>query len=242
MEAVAKRCDTCIIVVEERQDGTTVPYVFGSNKKRTFPVILLLKNEHFQLIRKREGHAFPVEWEKSGNTNDAYRLQLRGLDDGRQTAHHARDGLRRLKIPIARSSDSGLVKHPVLRMFLPAARRELKCLTKVLRAGSLPLFRLWGKTTPKTSWSVVSNETDTALGISFIDKTQSRAWAKATPSRRTSADSVSCSQNSCSFQTCANYQGLAAQTKESNRGENKRLGAAHQAMVDMSAVWLSGFC
>lgn len=138
MEAVAKRCDTCIIVVEERQDGTTVPYVFGSNKKRTFPVILPLKNEHFQLIRKREGHAFPVEWEKSGNTNDAYRLQLRGLDDGRQTAHHARDGLRRLKIPIARSSDSGLVKHPVLRMFLPAARRELKCLTKVLRAGSLP--------------------------------------------------------------------------------------------------------
>lgn len=140
MEAVAKRCDTCIIVVEERQDGTTVPYVFGSNKKRTFPVILLLKNEHFQLIRKREGHAFPVEWEKSGNTNNAYRLQLRGLDDGRQTAHHARDGLRRLKIPIARSSDSGLVKHPVLRMFLPAARRELKCLTKVLRAGSLPLL------------------------------------------------------------------------------------------------------
>ena len=70
------------------------------------------------------------------------------------------------------------------------------------------LQRAWSVATPKSSTKT--------------KQTQSRAWTKATPSVRTSAASVSCPQDSCSFRTCANHQGLAAQPKGGNRGDNKR--------------------
>ena len=206
MEAAAKRCDICIIVVEERQDGTTVPYVFGSNKKRTFPVILLLKNEHFQLIRKREGHAFPVEWEKSGNTNDAYRIQLRGA--GRWWANSTPRTRRTVK-----TEDSNSQKLRFWPGQTPSAKNvslRSQAGTEVSRKSATtrvsPPLRLWGKTTPKTSGSVASNETDTALGFSVSDKTQSRVWTKATP----------------------------AQTKDSNRGENQQLGPKLGTLIPVS--------
>ena len=206
MEAAAKRCDICIVVVEERQDGTTVPYVFGSNKKRTFPVILLLKNEHFQLIRKREGHAFPVEWEKSGNTNDAYRLQLRGA--GRWWANSAPRTRRTVKTEDSNSQKLRFWpgQTPSAKNFSPRSQARTEVSRKSATTRVSPPLRLWGKTTPKTSGSVASNGTDTALGFSVIDETQSRVWTKATP----------------------------AQTKDSNRGENQQLGPKLGTLIPVS--------
>jgi hypothetical protein len=68
LEAITKRCG--IRIVEEKADGSAVPYVFGPNKKREFPDVLYLKDKHFQLVTKREGHVFPMEWEKCKNTNE----------------------------------------------------------------------------------------------------------------------------------------------------------------------------
>ena len=63
LEAITKRCG--IRIVEEKADGSAVPYVFGPNKKREFPDVLYLKDKHFQLVTKQEGHVFPMGWEKN---------------------------------------------------------------------------------------------------------------------------------------------------------------------------------
>ena len=56
LDAISRRCGVKIVVVEERDDGSAFPFVFGPSKSRNPPVILYLRNEHFQLVKRRDGH------------------------------------------------------------------------------------------------------------------------------------------------------------------------------------------
>ena len=150
LEAITRRCGIRIVVVEERADGSAVPYVFGPNKKREFPVVLYLKDQHFQLVRKRDGHVFPVEWEKSNNTNDASRLHLKGAGKWWADSTPSKKGSERKKVNRSSTPAASLssAAGSQLRFWSRGSPSEA---APVSTHGS-PRVRYWKKTTPDKSF------------------------------------------------------------------------------------------
>ena len=149
LEAITRRCGIRIVVVEERADGSAVPYVFGPNKKREFPVVLYLKDQHFQLVRKRDGHVFPVEWEKSSNTNDASRLHLKGAGKWWADSTPSEKGSEKKKVNRSSTPAASLssAAGSQLRFWSRGSPSEAPVSTH----GS-PRVRYWKKTTPDQSF------------------------------------------------------------------------------------------
>lgn len=149
LEAITRRCGIRIVVVEERADGSAVPYVFGPNKKREFPVVLYLKDQHFQLVRKRDGHVFPVEWEKSSNTNDASRLHLKGAGKWWADSTPSEKGSEEKKVNRSSTPAASLssAAGSQLRFWSRGSPSEAPVSTH----GS-PRVRYWKKTTPDQSF------------------------------------------------------------------------------------------
>ncbi|CAL1167402.1 unnamed protein product [Cladocopium goreaui] len=54
LEAAARRCGVKIVILEETNGEMLEPLVCGTGKKREDPIILYLKDEHFQLVLRQE--------------------------------------------------------------------------------------------------------------------------------------------------------------------------------------------
>ena len=63
LKAIAKRCGVKIVVVKFESDDTPLePKAFGKSKRDQQPIILKLKDQHYQLLLPKDGFNFPSEW------------------------------------------------------------------------------------------------------------------------------------------------------------------------------------
>ena len=138
--AVARRCGVRIVVVESKNGQIKPPRAVGKGKRGEFPIILFLKDEHFQLIRKKEGHEFPRDWELARDCGEVVDLTVRGA--GRMWAENTPSDT-------PDSPSPATVSVP----FCDEDVKPKKC-WKDLSPGnekhsfSTPRKRLWGKSTP----------------------------------------------------------------------------------------------
>ena len=171
LDAISRRCGVKIVVVEERADGSAFPFVFGPSKSRKPPVILYLRNEHFQLVKKRDGHSIPQDWEKATNSNDSARLRLRGA--GKLWADNTPSQRSRISTPPSlksgrklweartpSKSSSGATQRP--RKSHPAQASSYKPRASVASA-SPPRFRYWTKSSPGNSAVIVGAPSTSSL-------------------------------------------------------------------------------
>ena len=78
LEAAARRCGTKIVILEENNGDLLEPLVCGTGKKREDPIILYLKDEHFQLVLRQDGIELPKDWVQAKSSGEPIRINLRG--------------------------------------------------------------------------------------------------------------------------------------------------------------------
>ena len=106
IDAVSRRCGVKIVVIDERADGSTFPYVFGPAKSRHFPIILYLRDERFQLAKKRVGQTFPKDRGNAPTRMTLPRLQVRGAGKWWSERTPSRHSQSQTSRPIKRSVGS----------------------------------------------------------------------------------------------------------------------------------------
>lgn len=78
LEAAARRCGVKIVILEETNGEMLEPLVCGTGKKREDPIILYLKDEHFQLVLRQDGIELPRDWVQAKSSGEPIRINLRG--------------------------------------------------------------------------------------------------------------------------------------------------------------------